>query len=634
MSNTVNLLIVFTLVILNALFWKQILGMLTEESLALSACAIMLIVFFCGLVGRANYAFIILGVFGLLGLVCFAFNLSLFEKKQGNILQRALSFFSPSLLAFGLLFLYTVVAFKGALFTYPDEIYQWGSSVKYMTETGKLPFGSDFTGAAITLSTATMFQYIWVGLVPFIERNCFVGNFMLAMIPIFLPFSGCGWRNWKKVFLYSGMIFLTINVFSYVKYYNLLQDIVLPFWVGGCIAWILWKQEKKLRWELLIPAIMCIGSMKSMVGPLFSCILVIVILVRQVIVYEPKSMKELAKARVLGLSVLILFSMCFLSLVWSAVIQQNVYDRFITYNPDDKDAVAIITSVLNYVFAVISGNVKAFPFVSFFILFIIVLASVYKLPRFFHNEKDRKLYTIVFSLYGIGFIGYLFVMLYAYFYVFETSDSEIAAGLDRYFAYYMLLCPIPLLSVLLMPEKFKGFRGLGTLKTIILVALIFGTGEGFIGKVSTINQKADGNYQKRLEIKQYVQCLNEMTQGEGKIFLLGTITANDSKILSFELGDRYIWNEDCYKMYNRSLADLKTYCDVETYPDLIDVLEYDYLWCYGVPEDNLEVLRYVYGLSDLEAGAVYRIDRTNGEIQFTYVDNLNEAVVELEEEQE
>ena len=130
-----------------------------------------------------------------------------------------------------------------------------------------------------------------------------------------------------------------------------------------------------------------------------------------------------------------------------------------------------------------------------------------------------------------------------------------------------------------------------------------------------------------------MQCLNEMTQGEGKIFLLGTITANDSKILSFELGDRYIWNEDCYKMYNRSVQDLKTYCDVETYPELLDVLGYDYLWCYGMPEDNLEVLRYVYGLSDLEAGAVYRIDRANGEIQFTYVDNLNEAVVELEEEQ-
>ncbi len=633
MSNTVNLLIIFTFIILNALFWKQVFGMLAEESLAMSACVIMIIVFFCGIVGRANYAFIVLGVLGILGLVCFAFNFSLYEKSRETILQRGISFFSPSIVVLVLLFIYAVVAFKGALFTYPDELYQWGPSVKYITETGKLPFGSDFTGESITLSTATMFQYIWVGLVPFIERNCFVGNFMLTMIPIFLPFSGCGWRNWKRVFLYSGIIFLTINVFSYVKYYTLLQDIVLPFWVGGCIAWLLWKKEKALRWELILPAIMCIGAMKSMVGPLFSCILVVVILIRQVIVYEPTSIKALVKARILGLAVLTVFSMFFFSIAWSAVIQQNVYDRFITYNPNDKNAVEIITSVLNYVFTIISGNVRAFPFISFFMLFIIVLAAAYKLPKFFQNEKNKKLFTIVFSLYGIGFIGYLFVMLYAYFYVFGSSDSELAAGLDRYFAYYMLLYPIPLLSVLFMPEKFKEFKCLGALKTIILIALIFGTGGSFVGKVSTINQNADGNYQRRLEIKEYVQCLNEMTQGEGKIFLLGTITANDSKILSFELGDRYIWNEDCYKMYNRSVQDLKTYCDVETYPELLDVLGYDYLWCYGMPEDNLEVLRYVYGLSDLEAGAVYRIDRANGEIQFTYVDNLNEAVVELEEEQ-
>ena len=116
-----------------------------------------------------------------------------------------------------------------------------------------------------------------------------------------------------------------------------------------------------------------------------------------------------------------------------------------------------------------------------------------------------------------------------------------------------------------------------------------------------------------------------MTQGEGKIFLLGTISANDSKMISFEIGDRYIWNEDCYKMYNRSLEDLQTYCDVETYPELINIRGYDYLWCYGMPDNTEEVLRYVYGLKELETGAVYRIERINGELQFVYIDNLNEV---------
>lgn len=625
MSNTVNLLIIFTFIIFNALFWKQVLGMLTEESIVMSACSIMLMVFFCGIIGNAGYAFIILGILGVVGLICFIFNFSLYEKNQKNIMQRTLSFFSPSLLMLVIFFIYAVVAFKGALFTYPDELYQWGPSVKYMTETGRLPFGSGFTGEAITLSTATMFQYVWTGLVPFIERNCLVGNFILAMIPVFLPFSGTGWKDWKKVFVYSGIIFLTINVFSYVKYYNLLQDIVLPFWTGGCIGWILWKEGQSIRWGLLLPSIMCIGAMKSMVGPLFVCILVMVLLIRQVIVYEPKNIKSLFKKKIIFLTALTLFSMCFLSMVWSAVIRQNVYDRIIAYNPNEKNATEIVTSVINYVFTIISGNIKAFPFISFFMLFLIILVVAYKFPKFLRNEKHKKLFTIVFFLYGIGFIGYLFVMLYAYFYVFGASDSAIAAGLDRYFSYYMLLCPIPLMSVFLKPEIIKESKALGSLKVIVLLGLLFGTGGNFIGKVSTINQNSDATYQKRQEMKEKIQYLNDMTQGEGKIFLLGTISANDSKMISFEIGDRYIWNEDCYKMYNRSLEDLQTYCDVETYPELINIRGYDYLWCYGMPDNTEEVLRYVYGLKELETGAVYRIERINGELQFVYIDNLNEV---------
>ena len=122
-----------------------------------------------------------------------------------------MSFVNPSVVMTTIIFMYSVVAFRGTLFTYPDELFQWGQAVRYMTESGGLPYGADLSGESVTLSTATMFQYIWVGLRSFVESNCFVGNFLLAFIPAYLPFSGATWKDWKKISLYTFVIFLSFN---------------------------------------------------------------------------------------------------------------------------------------------------------------------------------------------------------------------------------------------------------------------------------------------------------------------------------------------------------------------------------------------------------------------------------------
>ena len=95
------------------------------------------------------------------------------------------------------------------------------------------PCGEGFTGQEVTLSFCTMFQYIWVGIGKFVESNGFIGNFLLTFIPIMLPFSGCKWKQWKEVFVYSIIVFLAFNLLSYVNYYTCLLYTSLQWQKGG-----------------------------------------------------------------------------------------------------------------------------------------------------------------------------------------------------------------------------------------------------------------------------------------------------------------------------------------------------------------------------------------------------------------
>ena len=315
-----------------------------------------------------------------------------------------------------------------------------------MHETGRLPYGTAFPADSTTLSTATMFQYFWTGLRSFSERNCFVGNFLLAVVPIFLPFRGVRWKEWKRMFGYTSAVFLAMNVLSYVKYYTLLQDYVLPLWTGGVIAWLVWAKGKKINWLLLAGALMCIGAMKSMVGPLFALIIILVVFVRQIIIYEPKRIKDLVNVKTISISILLLGSAFFLNRVWVQIIGNSGSVQNSVYYAPEKNLFHIIRGVIDRAFYMVTGSVETFPNMSYFVFALLVIMLLFILKERLLDEKDRKLFSVVISLYAVGFVLYLLVMLYAYIYVFGAADAMSVAGLDRYLAYYMLVGCVPAVS--------------------------------------------------------------------------------------------------------------------------------------------------------------------------------------------
>lgn len=621
MSNTENLFIIFLIVILLALLFYQLLCLSSEESLVLSAVFIMLSTFASGLLGNVRYVYYLVIPMAVLGMVSFLLNISFERRREGTLFIRLLGFANPSVVCLVLVFVYTVIAFKGALFTYPDELSQWGPAVRHMTETGKLPYGDNFSGQALTFSTATLFQFFWTGMVPFIERNSLVGNFILTFIPVYLPLSGSKWKNWKGTVCYTLLIFLSFNVITYVKYYTLLQDFVLPMWAGGTIAWILWRREKELNWLIILGALMCISPMKSMVGPLFAGIILVVILIRQFIAYHPATVRDFINKRVLILTALISVSVLLINQIWSSLISQNVYDRFTSYDSTEKNVKDIIIGIINRAFISNTGNSK-FPNINFTILFILVIVTTICLRRWIDDKQKKKLFSIVFSAYGFGFVIFLLIMLFAYSYVFGAEDSQLTAGLERYLSYYMLLVCVPLFSELCQPNRFKNGQSVWLLNIILLISMFLKVDDTFLSKVSTINQTSNTVYKLRTELKDDCEQIKTMTGESGKVYIWGTLSYTDSSIISWELGEQYQWNRDCYRLYARSIDGANIMCDIKKYPHLLRDKGYEYLWCYHIPSDP--TIAFNYELNDYEEGAFYKVTYSEQSISLDYCGNTND----------
>lgn len=639
MSSFLDLLTVFMIVLLLALLWHQLFRISSEESMAFSAIFIMTGVFLCGVAGNAKMIYYLLVPMCFAGLIAFLFNISVRGRKRDKLLSRLARFVNPSVFCMVLLFAYTVMAFKGAVFTYPDELSQWGMAIKYMSQTDKLPYGAAFQGDAGTLSIATMFQYVWIGLCGFYEKNCFVGNYLLAMIPVYLPFSGITWKNWKQIFAYTLTIFLTWNIMSYIKYYTLLQDYVLPMWTGGVIAWLLWKKGKKLNWLLLAGSLMCIGSMKSMVGPLFAIIILLVIIIRQIYTYKPKSIKEFINGKTVYLALVLPACTLLLSSVWTKLAGQSMHVRSVSYYAPEKNFFKITTGMVNKIFYMVSGSVEAVPNLSYFIFWLFTIIILFVLMGRFSKERDNKLFTIVFSLYSVGFVLYLFVMYYAYVNVFGAADAESVAGLERYLSYYMLIGCVPLISLLFMRETIKLHwnKYLKIVSITLIVLLTFGTGGGFVSKATAFNLSSeegqndqDSVYTIRLKASKEKELFDRLGARTGKIYILGTLSMNEAKALSYELGNRYIWHENSHRVYTRYRGDVTVYQDIVKYPHLLEVYGHEYIWCKFDTGDKKRYLPVSYRLNmnEWKNGAFYRLVKTEDGLSTEYLGNIEELLEE------
>lgn len=628
MTNLVTMTLIFMLFVFVALFWYQLAGISTEEGMVASAITIMLLVFGCAMIEKAKFAYVCCIILSIVGIVLFLVNIGKHKSKE-KLLYRIRDFVTPSLVIMGIGFLYTIVFFRKALFTYSDEVYQWGNAVKYIVQENAIPNKSTFTGDAGNFSICTMFQYFFSGLGKFKESNAFVGNFLLTFIAVMLPCSGKKWKEWKKVFIYAGAMFLTMNLLSYIKYYTLLQDYVLPMWAGGTIAWLLWNKKQKINWILLFFTTTVIAAMKSLVGPMFSCIIILTALLIVYLNDCTDSIWNIANLKKISIKkygpwLPLLVTPFLINKIWTSIVSvgTTVYGKSV--GTAGKDTVQTAYNVIEKTFTIFGGTTSTPPYMSYVIYFGLYILIIIFLKKLLIRKKMTV--TTILTTYVIGAIVYLGVMFYAYMKVFSVSDSSIVAGLDRYLSYYMLMGVPAIVYMLFIRDKkvLKDEKVLKKVAVLFLIVCLYGTSGNFTSKVTTIKNESDDLWVMRVNTKEQIKKLQKLLKkDQGHLFIMGKLNGSDITMITYELGKQYVWSEDSYSMKSREDQE-QILINAAKYPQILTESDYKYVWFINPDEQKkeYEYLRYYFGFESTEDGDVYEICEQNGTYKFKYLGNV------------
>lgn len=635
MLNICSIGLTLLIIIGFGLLFHVLIKVTPEEAWASAIMTILLLVFITGIVGNSLIA---VGIVALLAIV--GIGLGIIFAIQKNT-HSILTFFSPGIVMLLGIAGVGVITFRGMMVCNWDELYQWGKAANFMVEFDKLPRGVEFSGEVALLSSTTFFHY-FMGKISYlltggiVESNYYVSNLLLWFSALALPFSGDTWKNWKRVWSFGVFQFLLAALIFVQPYYNIYTDQATAYWSGAMIAWMLLKKFKA-RNAYLIPLVLVnVGLMKSMVGPLFAVVVIIALFVIYVTSNENKesflkNWKKFIRSKKGIATFCAILSPFVLIGVWSAITGQNGLLRF-HFNTgavgEENRSALTLKSMIGWIFKSVNLQDDKL-FLSYGIFIILTLGLVFVIYPIILDKMELKRFNRIMYLYIAGFVGYFFVMYFAYMTVFGYVDSVRAMSLNRYYSDYMMLGVIPLTVVLFVKTGKETKSKVTILKKAVIflgvLCIIYGTSDYFLQNLSHVYAVDTKNYAEREKMDKYAKQVKEITNGTGKIYFI-----NQSKsglftlVADYELGEQVSRGGMCYKFRadtSEAIIGLTEY-PIESLPVVLREQGYEYVWVYSANDYLKDNFKTLFGLKQVSKGSFYKVVDETDAVKLEYVEKI------------
>lgn len=605
-----------------------------EEGLASAVMSVLTLIYITGLMGNTFIAFVIVFFAGLAGIV--ASTIGQIRRSE----RRVTFFLTPGIVMIIGLVCFAVIAFSGFHICNWDELYQWGKAANFMVEYDKLPNGDQFSGQSLLLSATTFFHYFMAKLSALVsgsikESDYYVSNLLLWFSAVVLPFSGCGWKDWKKVWGFGVFQFFLAALLFVQPYYNIYTDQATAYWAGAAITWIYLKKCNKRNLYLVPLLLLNIGMMKSMVGPLFAILVLITVIVlyvsgrrikKQSIL--PKNWKKIlfSKQGFIG-AVIVLTPVLFVG-IWSFIIGKNGLFRGILHMPEKNRTALTVKSMIGKLFVAV--NMKEEGLCLSYLLFFFLVAGIWYLVYPVVIKKSiRQYYSNLVGIYLLGFVGYFLVMLFAYLNVFGYTDSVRAMSLERYFSDYMMLgvIPVTLPLFLCMEEKWNAYTA-GMKKGMISIAFLFiisGCSSFLLPNLFHLYAVDTDLYRERERFIKYTKKAKELTKERGKIYFINQAqTGLYTLVADYEMGEQVTREGMCFnfrKDTSNAVLGLSEYA-IDTLPEVFVNEGYEYLWVYTSNAYLEENMADLFGVTKIKDGAFYKIQKDRDGVGLEYLGNV------------
>lgn len=537
------MILAFIVLVGIVLFLKSMLHIDMGEGIFLSVAMIAALFSLSSMTGTFLYGFYVLLVVSCLGIALY-----IIRDIRGQMIGLKM-ICSPVVITLFLLYFCWLIFLRNDFIQHIDELHHWAAGVKYMVTKDAMPTGGDFVAGPGNYAWATtLFHLFFQKFTGYNEQSMYVSASLLMWIGFLLPFSSYQWKDWKKIAMYVGIMYIGLyTLYSYGPK-SLYVDVPTAAWAGGLAAW--WTRRKKKKSDYLIAGsgLVMLHFFKASAGLLMAVfVLLFMVLYTFAIengyLYKKNNIKLFRLGTGLLSGLVLLGSVTALGIVYSIQPYETVKEETAAdQQVDDMERWAIagkqlpdsISSQINVVklsrtkvqktfgafMTVVFGTPLAsrsnwdIPFLPC-ILGILILFKAY--GDIYEEKKKSQLY-LMYSVFMV--LTYAAAVYFSYILMFAYELSIEMRSASRYFSICCIFLIIMLLSELLQPkpakkEKVREYTLLG-----ILLFFALGLNTSFVPNATAVNKEKISGYDKIHDTVLQVNKIQGIISDTDKVYYL------------------------------------------------------------------------------------------------------------------
>lgn len=537
------MLIAFILLTGMALMLVRLIRLNLMEGIFLSVSLIIGIMFVSGAVFKSfDPGQYLLTAFGIAGAAYTVFSVFRTVRRRSRVLAQEGQITGRNELfvpAFGMLVLavlYGAAAFYGVFLQHIDEFHLWGPVVRGMLSDNRLPDWSVYGGSQ--MYAASFFQLFFLKLTGYSEQTLYAVSFLMTWIGFLLPVSYVRRRDWKKVVIYSLILFFSLYSLYRYSYKSIYVDLPCASWAGGLASWWYVKRERASASisdrVIIATGLITICFMKTFVGILMAVLVLLFILFgeggKRMQSAEPaKKRRMILTAALTGAAVVCVYMAALL-----LICRLDSYSMFPAGVGALMSGAEISTGKAVRVFGALANaflgsstaphsrlEIYPFAFLVMLIVWLIVSGWIY----------SRKISGRVYGCYiAVATVMYLMFLGVAYVFLFSYEEAVRAAGVTRYFS--ILLIYLFLICLNLWMGGYGSLKGrreyllkFGSLSLLLL--FIYGVNDRFIADATAFNEYQINGSTDIQEAGRQSRSIKKIIDGKDRVYFINQGTGNE-----------------------------------------------------------------------------------------------------------
>lgn len=624
-----------------ALLFRSICHVNTGEGSVLAVAAIALLLVLSSFWGSFIYGIYASELLAVLGGIFWIVKVIRTGKRE------LAETFSPAFVVLIALYLASLVLLYHDFIQHIDELHHWALAVKVMLNTDQMPSGMSVSNSAYATSLFLLFFQKFTG---YNEQGMYVAAIFLAWIGFMLPFSNYRWKDWKKVAVYSVIVYIALFTLYTYGIKSLYADVPLAAWSGGLVGWWTKREKKRVNLVIVCAGLVLLHFFKASEG-LLMAVFVLLFLLLQSLIVEKGRMEETSFRTKFTAGVGIL---CLFVLVGSGALMAvsvNIKPYQIQEHQEEENSSqdgqqewmiagqklpTRVSTVINIVG--LSGEKVKRTFGSFvtkcvggtlasrsnwkigYVPFLVLIFILFKIVGDLYRQQKKEQ---AYILYGIFMaLSYSMTVFFSYLFMFAYELSVEVRSISRYFSACVIYLFVLALSELLQQERTEKENAFKYVVLGVTVFFAMGLNDKFIPNATAINKTKISGYDKLNSIGQQIEEVESIIGEHDRVYYICQYPADN-------LGDAELYNASVsYYMEDRASDYLatpwkftsegsnvrleKSDVTLAKLPELLEQGGYTYLWVHTTNAYLTRELPLVMKCETVKSGYLYKVRYENG----------------------